>query len=99
MGCEFFLTSCVPTECPTEPIDENPIKDPAVYNAQSICNDDGICDNDETIMSCPSDCWDMNKKTTCRAAYNETRMSCVDYTVDPYATSSTRDTKAEAVTV
>ena len=89
MGCQMVFSSCVPTECPTEPKDENPIKDPAIYNAQSICNNDMICDAGETVMSCPSDCWDITKTTTCRAAYNETRMSCVDYTVDLTATDRT----------
>ena len=46
----------------------------------------GTCSDDETVMGCPDDCWDITKTTTCRAAYNETRMSCVDYTVDPDAT-------------
>jgi hypothetical protein len=76
--------------CPTEPKDPNPTMDPNIYNKQSLCNNDGVCDSDETVMSCPSDCWDINKTTTCRAAYNETRMSCLDYTVDTKATKKTK---------
>jgi hypothetical protein len=62
---------------------------PSTYDKEPICNEDTICDDDETVMSCPTDCWDINKTTTCRAAYNETRMSCVDFTVDTDATDKT----------
>lgn len=88
MGIVFI--SCVDkgSECPTEP-KTNEIKDPTIYNKQSVCNNDTICDDDETVMSCPADCWDITKTTTCRAAYNETRMSCLDYTVDTSATDKT----------
>jgi hypothetical protein len=88
MGIVFI--SCVDegSECPTEPKTDE-IKDPAIYNKQSVCNKDTICDEDETVMSCPEDCWDITKTTTCRAAYNETRMSCLDYTVDTSATDKT----------
>jgi len=89
MGIVFI--SCVDNEsgCPTEPKDTNETMDPNIYNKQPICNNDTICDDNETVMSCPSDCWDINKITTCRAAYNETRMSCLDYTVDTSATDKT----------
>ena len=88
MGIVFI--SCVDkgNECPTEP-KTNEIKDPTIYNKQSVCNNDTICDEDETVLSCPEDCWDITKTTTCRAAYNETRMSCLDYTVDTSATDKT----------
>ncbi len=88
MGIVFI--SCVDnrSECPTEPKTDE-IKDPTIYNKQSVCNSDTICDEDETVMSCPEDCWDITKTTTCRAAYNETRMSCLDYTVDTSATDKT----------
>jgi hypothetical protein len=63
--------------------------DGGMYDIQLGCNEDTVCDDDETVMSCPADCWDINAITTCRAAYNETRMSCVDYTVDTDATDKT----------
>jgi len=75
--------------CPTEPKD-NGTMDTDIYNKQALCDNDTICDDNETVMSCPSDCWDISKTTTCRAAYNETRMSCLDYTVDTSATTKTK---------
>ena len=63
--------------------------DAGMYEAQEVCNEDWVCAEDETVMSCPADCWDITKTTTCRAAYNETRMSCLDYTVDTDATDKT----------
>ncbi len=82
MGIVYI--SCEEGEsCTIEP------SDGGVYNAQPGCNEDTICDADETVMSCPSDCWDITATTTCRAAYNETRMSCVDFTVDTDATDKT----------
>ncbi|MCP4195824.1 MAG: hypothetical protein GY762_01620 [Proteobacteria bacterium] len=53
------------------------------------CNDDTDCDDNETVASCPADCWNSNKITTCRVAYNETRDTCLDYTVDTDATEKT----------
>ncbi len=73
-------------ECATEAGEAG---DAGIYGKQRVCNDDGVCDVDETVMSCPADCWDVNQTTTCRAAYNETRMSCMDFTVDMDATDKT----------
>ncbi|MFC1669321.1 hypothetical protein ACFL20_02955 [Spirochaetota bacterium] len=46
------------------------------------CNKNGTCEADETLMCCPEDCFDPAKVTGCRAAYNESRMSCMDFIGD-----------------
>ncbi|MCP4716567.1 MAG: hypothetical protein GY868_15710, partial [Deltaproteobacteria bacterium] len=51
--------------CPTEPLDTNVTIDTAVYNAEALCNNDTVCDDGETVMSCPGDCWDITRTTTC----------------------------------
>ena len=73
LGCILIILGIVYISC----------KDDGPRCPGDPCNRDGICQEDnESLMCCPEDCFDPAKVTGCRAAYNETRMSCMDFIGD-----------------
>ena len=60
IGIILILAGVIYLSCDSE--EGGPKNCPSIYTATEMCNNNGTCDATESVMSCPSDCWDMNSR-------------------------------------